>query len=557
MSEKLCRKRKNLVEALPLSFYDITSIIKSGDSVKLDELIKEGIINDINMPNNVTYPSQNLLSVACKCGFVDCAEVLLNNGANVNYRDRHNDNIVLESALGSCSLDMIKLVMRRGVAVDDKALLCAFRDLSLATNTEITDILLALIKDVNYSSEDIYNRRQSSFLYYASRAGSLSATHFLLECGATQLATALRGASCYGHIEVIKVLLRETKDKEGLKDAYVEASKYGQLAVVQFLFEYDAEYTLTSSQGASFGGEGMTGNKQGKAITMETIESALVAASPRKSGGPKRKVSDREFGDGHIYIMKFLIDNGADAQALNAALYHAVWHSSIEAVELLINSGADVNFSRPRQYHRNTLENPLLIACSQGRSRIVRLLLAHGADPNDRRVPSPLLAAFNPYRGAIEVIQLLLMHGADPNDQRAATSPLEAALQRPEALRALLQHGANANLLFSNGKTALLEVLERAHTTSLEAFTLLLQHQADPNLADAHTGETPLMVAATACRVEYVKLLLVYGADVTQVNTAGRSVLDMLGKTRKYSEVVELWTSYVETNRPGEKHVLK
>ena len=46
MSEKLCRKRKNLVEALPLSFYDITSIIKSGDSVKLDELIKEGIIND-------------------------------------------------------------------------------------------------------------------------------------------------------------------------------------------------------------------------------------------------------------------------------------------------------------------------------------------------------------------------------------------------------------------------------------------------------------------------------------------------------------------------------
>ena len=52
------------------------------------------------------------------------------------------------------------------------------------------------------------------------------------------------------------------------------------------------------------------------------------------------------------------------------------------------------------------------------------------------------------------------------------------------------------------------------------------------------------MIAALANRIEYVRLLLEHGADVSQVNEEGKSVLDMLSD-EKYSEVLELCTQYV------------
>ena len=547
MSEKILKKRKIADEQLPLSFHEIRSVIESGDSVKLKKIIKEGRIDDINMLNYHSYPYLTLLSVACRSGFIDCAEVLLNNGANVNFLDYQNCNPVLKSMLTSGSVDMIQFIIARGLIVDDKTLLNSLLDREIASKTVITEILIGLIKDVNYSPVETYNREQSSFLYYVSVVGNLSAVQALLERGATQLAAALRGASAGGHIELVKLLLHEAKSnkmisKEGMKDALFEACRYYHLAIVRLLFEYDADP------------EGSTpGYSEAEAtpdswITREAIKHALAVAAYRRDCKAASSGSQ-------LAVMKMLIEQGVDADALNAALCRAVTCDVVEVVELLIDSGADVNVIGSRELY-NSRQNPLLIACRDGHPLVVRLLLARGANPNRQGVPSPLLSAINRPAGPIETIQLLLEYGADLYDRRA-TPPLQAALRRPDVLRLLLERGADPNLPFNDGNTALLEVLERGHTTSLDAFAILLQHEADPNLAKPRTGETPLMLVATSCRVEYVKLLLEYGADVTQTNTTGQTVLDMLGRTRKYSEVVALCTSYLDTNRPGEKHVLK
>ena len=66
-----------------------------------------------------------------------------------------------------------------------------------------------------------------------------------------------------------------------------------------------------------------------------------------------------------------------------------------------------------------------------------------------------------------------------------------------------------------------------------------------------------LMMAALELNIDLVKLLLEYGADVTQVNREGKSVLDLLGRTRKYGKVVKLCTSYIDSNKPGAKLLLK
>ena len=457
----------------------------------------------------------------------------------------------MQSLWARRSVDMIKLILARGIVIDDKALFYAFDRREIAANTVITDILLGLIQDVNHSRISNMCHTPSSFLDHFSIAGNISAMQTLLARGATQLPSALHLACGCGRIEVVKLLLHEAKARPGriitdevLREALRAASRHGQLAVVLFLFQYDADADDSNAQLV-----GHSEVKSGSWITSEAIKNSLFATLHREV---RLAIST----SGQLAIMKFLIEHGADAEALNAALCRAVSDDIVEAIELLLGSGADINVIRPRQYPY-ALENPLIIACRVGRPTTVRLLLARGADPNQQGVPCPLITAMDRHCDRLDTLKILLEYGADPNDTRTATSPLKAALQRPDLLKLLLEHGAYPNLSFRDGSTALLEVLGRTHMSNLEVFTLLLQQGADPNLAEPRTGETPLMLVATAIRVEYVKLLLEYGADVTQVNTAGQTVLDMLGRTRKYGEVVELCTSYVETNKPGAKLVLK
>ena len=67
MSENTFKKRKITSKKMLLSFYEINSIIKSGDSIKLKELIKEGRIDDIDMTRPHCYSFKRSLSIWIYC----------------------------------------------------------------------------------------------------------------------------------------------------------------------------------------------------------------------------------------------------------------------------------------------------------------------------------------------------------------------------------------------------------------------------------------------------------------------------------------------------------
>ena len=86
------------------------------------------------------------------------------------------------------------------------------------------------------------------------------------------------------------------------------------------------------------------------------------------------------------------IDLDASRGDGSTALSWAAYEDDDIAIDLLIRAGADVNVAT--DFHAVT---PLVLACTNGNSRIVDKLLAAGADPNmaKRGGETPLMACAN------------------------------------------------------------------------------------------------------------------------------------------------------------------
>ena len=145
-------------------------------------------------------------------------------------------------------------------------------------------------------------------------------------------------------------------------------------------------------------------------------------------------------------IVKLLLKNGADTDIhLNGEdtpLLSAVWAGSRQVFEILLDAGSDVN------QKGKSSGTALYIGCRSRDTEMVRLLLAHGADPNIQqcgRYDHALQAASA--QGYEEVADLLLIHGARTDLIGGYfDNALQAACVAGNVpiTRMLLSHGADA-----------------------------------------------------------------------------------------------------------------
>lgn len=318
--------------------------------------------------------------------------------------------------------------------------------------------------------------------------------------------------------------------------------------------------------------------------------------SRTNSTDPLRMASNR----GSYRLVKSLLGKGADVNgqddkgetALHAALSGGLLYGSwpayftgpdqerLEVIELLLDSGADINARRKEcsdhgsysnrlfvSGHRDDPGHALGIACQLPRPEFAGLLLDRGADVNSQIDFYGSALSVACHEGHVAVAEMLLDRGADINPSGLGGyygSPLGAACYSGQVTIAklLLDRGAEINARGGMHGTALHSASLMGH---LELVKLLLDRQAD---IDAQRDDelTTLMVVTqgdgsmdsvdsidlmdgilftdsmnsveTACLLQahesIMRLLISRGADMNARTLSGKTALTIAAELGRY-----------------------
>ena len=204
------------------------------------------------------------------------------------------------------------------------------------------------------------------------------------------------------------------------------------------------------------------------AIVALSFASSSFAAESRLANAAEK--SDRA-------TLRSLLKQHADVNAPQAdgmtALHWAAYREDLETAKLL----ASANANATNRYG----VTPLSLACQNGSTAMVELLLAQGADANTT------------LRGGETVLMTAARTG------------------KPGPVAALLSRGAKVDAKERRGQTALMWAAADGHAAVVE---LMLKAGADFRAALLDSGFTPLFFAARDGRADVVRVLVNAGADV-------------------------------------------
>ena len=232
-------------------------------------------------------------------------------------------------------------------------------------------------------------------------------------------------------------------------------------------------------------------------------------------------------------------------------LHYAAWCGNIEAAQLLMDYGADIDV-------KDTSFNapPIGWAGENGQEEMFRFLIGRGAkttigelaaygtlkDVRERLQKDPDLVNdgtgenpqdWAPLWAAVfwrrkEIVEFLLRMGAEVNaTTRDGQTPLHGSVQsgNMEIVELIINAGADVQAKRKDDRTALHIAAETGHGPIAE---LLISKDAEVDEV-GNTGQTALHLAALKRSREVVEVLLAHGSDPTLADNKGTTPLECAG----------------------------
>ena len=482
------------------------SAAEDGDADAVCEYLRRGA----NIEAQKTGNLRTALMIAALDGHADVAELLINNGADVNYRGGN----------GGYGGRPNPGRWRDYPDSNWPALLYA-----AGWNGNVAVARLLLDNSANIELGDDRNRRP---LWEAAFNGHLDMMELLLD----------RGADVNG------------ADVWGITPLHAPGPHYGYPGDPEWPYAAEvAEYLI--SRGANVNALDTWGRSPLDLYAGWNHPNA--AAVVREAGGrcfvESGALCEVAVASDTVCTAGSLSADGKTQAQLDAGLISAVRADNLEDACEYLRRGANVGARETTvpstEHHRKT---GLIIAAFHGQAEMAKLLLNNGADVN--QVISDRSAQTGGYRGGIRA--------------------LSYAFRDPEIVKLLLDRGADVNAQEENGRTALWEA---AHWGFWKSVKLLLDRGANPNLLD-YLGASALYGGVVGKRnvgvgpsgyvrftgwrgydliplqswPKVVSLLLAAGADVNAregtensgyLGHPGYSSLDFAARMR-YSDIAEL-----------------
>lgn len=413
-------------------------------------------------------PFEAPVADAAQRGDLDAVRQLLQSGADVN--EAHADGMsALHWAAERGDHQMIEVLLTAGAESQAATRIGEYTPLHIASRNGHLDAVRTLVT----GGADVMARTDpsgSTPLHLAALSGNGALITYLIDSGAEPDATEaewqqtpLIFAASWNRVDAINALIDGGADPNiaaesmnlthmGRLDA--EANRRRQAVLDAFTNEGEWEPTSAQVQAAVLAGRA-------------AYEDAEPPRERRRSSRFQRQV--RITSKGGL-----------------TPLLHAARQGHIEAIETLLDRGADVNL-----IGGGDGTTPLLIATINGQFDAALLLLERGADPNIASTlngATPLFATVNsewqprtrypqPQEreaqsvGYLEVLEALLVAGADPDARMTL---------HPWYMEYTGCGNGNCGLIDTNGATPFLRA---AYATDVEAMQLLHKWGADPHVA--------------------------------------------------------------------------
>ncbi|MBK1721063.1 hypothetical protein CKO23_02195 [Thiocystis violacea] len=167
------------------------------------------------------------------------------------------------------------------------------------------------------------------------------------------------------------------------------------------------------------------------------------------------------------------------------SLYSAVHTGDLDQVMRHLYWDTDVN-----QADVNG-DYPLHVAARDGRVRIARELVEHGADPQTRDAAGQTAMRVALTNGRTQVAQMLIEHGAALDAQAMLAELVEAGVADRDSFALLLRRGASLNQRDAGGRTLLHLAIAAGQLDTVARLIMLGADVSEPSAQ----GQRPLTLA--------------------------------------------------------------